>query len=105
MDSISVRDWRGKPPLRLRVTQKPKTCWWWIRCTRCPHMAAVAIAPFVIRWGPDGWQDMLPRHSRCTECGQRGVALQHPSVWRLRHRLGADADQMAPVKGNCPPAG
>jgi hypothetical protein len=42
---ISVRDWRRKPPLRLRVTEKPRTCWWWIKCTRCPHMAAVAIAP------------------------------------------------------------
>jgi hypothetical protein len=28
-------------------------CWWWIKCTRCPHMAAVAIAPYIIRWGPD----------------------------------------------------
>ena len=25
-------------------------------------MAAVAIAPYIIRWGPDGWQDMLRRN-------------------------------------------
>jgi hypothetical protein len=43
------------------------------------HMRAVAIAPWVIRWGLDGWQDMLRRDGRCTECDKRGVALQHPS--------------------------
>jgi hypothetical protein len=42
-------------------------------------MRAVAIALLVIRWGPDGWQDMLRQTARCTECGQRGVARQHPS--------------------------
>ena len=76
---ISVRDWRRRPPLRLTVMRKPKTCWWWITCTRCPHMAAVAIAPYIIGWGPDGWPDMLRRHGRCTACGTKGVALQHPS--------------------------
>ena len=49
-DYISVRDWRRKPPLRLRVTSKPDVCWFWIKCTRCPHMAAVAIVPYIIRW-------------------------------------------------------
>ncbi len=56
---ISVRDWRRNPPLQLRVTKKLDICWCWIKCTRCPHMRAVAIAPWVIRWGPDEWQDML----------------------------------------------
>jgi hypothetical protein len=78
-DYISVRDWRRKPPLWLRVTSKPDVCWFWIKCTRCPHMAAVAIVPYIIRWGPDGWQDMLREVARCTKCGKRGVALQHPS--------------------------
>jgi len=68
---VSVRDWRRRPPLRLRVTQKPKTCWWWIKCTRCPHI----VAPYIIRWGPDGWRDMLRETAR------------------ERHRLGANADQ------------
>jgi hypothetical protein len=97
-DYISVRDWRRKPPLRLRVTQKPRVCWFWIKCTRCPHMSAVAIAPYIIRWGPDGWQDMMRETARCSACGKRGVALQHPS-WG-----GSDTgwapmpiDQMAPV--------
>jgi hypothetical protein len=72
---ISVRDWRRKPPPRLRVTKKLDICWCWIKCTRCPHMSAVAIAPYIIRWGPDGWRDMLRETAR------------------ERHRLGANADQ------------
>ena len=76
---ITVRDWRRKPPSRLRVTKKLDIHWCWIKCTRCAHMRAVAIAPYIIRWGPDGWQDMLRRGARCTECGKRGVKLQHPS--------------------------
>jgi hypothetical protein len=100
-DHINVRDWRRKPPLRLRVTQKAKTCWWWIKYTHCPHRGTVAIAPYVIRWGRDGGQDMLRQTARCTECGKRVVALQHPS-WG-----GADTgwapmqiSQMAPVALN-----
>jgi hypothetical protein len=38
-------------------------------------MSAVAIAPYIIRWGPDGWRDMLRETAR------------------ERHRLGANADQ------------
>jgi hypothetical protein len=41
-------------------------------------MRAVAIAPFIIRWGPGGWQEMLRRAARCTKCGRRGVELQPP---------------------------
>jgi hypothetical protein len=44
-DYISVRDWRRKPPMSLRVTKKLDIHWCWIKCTRCPHMRAVAIAP------------------------------------------------------------
>ncbi len=76
---ISARDWRRKPPLRLRVTRKLHIYWCWIKCTRCSHMRAVAIVPFIIRWGPDAWQEMLRQVARCTGCGKRGVALQHPS--------------------------
>ncbi len=94
----SVRDWRRKPPLRLTITHKPRVCWWWIKCAHCPHMAAVAIAPYVIRWRPDGWQEVLHRHGRCSACGKRGVALQHPSWDSVDTGLAAmPIDQMAPV--------
>ena len=63
-DYISVRDWRRRPPLRLRVTKKLDIHWCWIKCSRCPHMRAVAIAPYVR--GPDGWRNVLRRVARCT---------------------------------------
>ena len=69
-----VRDWRRKPPLRLRVTKKLGIHWCWDQ-----RMRAVAIAPYIIRWRPDGWQEMLRRAARRTKCGKRRVELQHPS--------------------------
>jgi hypothetical protein len=79
---ITVRDWRRRPPLRLRVTKKLDIHSCWIKCTRCPHMRAVAIAPYIIRWGPDGWQDMLRRAARCTKCGQRGLTATASAAYR-----------------------
>jgi hypothetical protein len=41
--------------------------WLWLHCTRyvplCQHRAPMAIAPFVIRWGPDASSDMLRRYA------------------------------------------
>jgi hypothetical protein len=39
----------------------------------------MAIAPFVIRWGPDASSDMLRRSARCQKCGHKGATLSHPS--------------------------
>lgn len=99
---ITVRDWRRRPPLRIVLGYKPDATWWWINCGRwgngCNHRAAVAIAPYVIRWGPDAWPEMLRRNGRCSACGHTGVTLTHPS-WG-----GSDVgwapfpvDEMAPV--------
>lgn len=96
-DYISVRDWRRKPPLRRTVSKKPATCWFWIKCTRCPHMSAVALAPYIIRWGPDAWPDMLREVARCTACGKKGVALQHPSWGGSDTGWAPMPSKMAPV--------
>jgi hypothetical protein len=53
--------------------------WLWLRCDACGHCVAVALVPFVIRWGADASSDMLRRHARCMVCGRRGASLQHPS--------------------------
>jgi hypothetical protein len=45
----------------------------------CDHRVAVALVPFVIRWGSDASSDMLRRNTRCAACGRRGATLQHPS--------------------------
>lgn len=55
--------------------------WVWLICDRyppCLHRAAVALAPFVIRWGPDASSDMLRRCARCQKCGHKGATLQGP---------------------------
>lgn len=53
--------------------------WCWLRCNACDHCVAVALVPFVIRWGADAASDMLREHVRCAACGRRGATLQHPS--------------------------
>jgi hypothetical protein len=52
--------------------------WMWLCCS-CGHRVAVALVPFVIRWGADASSDVLRTHARCTVCGRRGASLQHPS--------------------------
>jgi hypothetical protein len=39
----------------------------------------VAIAPLIIRWGPDASSDMLRRSARCSKCGTQGATLMLPS--------------------------
>jgi len=66
-----VRNWRRKPPMPLRVTKKLDICWCWTKCTRCPHMRAVAIAPFVIRTGRlAGYAAAAPRRGRSDASGR-----------------------------------
>ena len=55
------------------------TPWCWVVCEYCMHRKPVAFVPFIIRWGPDASSDMLRRSARCTKCGRKGAALQHPS--------------------------
>jgi hypothetical protein len=52
--------------------------WLWLCCS-CGHRVAVALVPFVIRWGADASSDMLRQRVRCVVCGRRGASLQHPS--------------------------
>src|SRR5215831_17335546 len=55
--------------------------WLWVICDRyppCQHRAPMALAPLVIRWGPDTSSDVLRRCARCQKCGHRSATLQHP---------------------------
>jgi hypothetical protein len=45
------------------------------------HGAVIAIAPLIIRWGPDSSSDMLRACARCTVCGHKGATLKHPG-WK-----------------------
>jgi hypothetical protein len=55
--------------------------WLWVYCAAygCLHHAPMAIAPFVIRWGPEASSDMLRRSARCSKCGAKGATLMLPS--------------------------
>jgi hypothetical protein len=59
--------------------------WVWVYCTRyvslCQHRAPMALAPLIIRWGPDTSSDMLRRCARCTKCGHKGATMQGPG-WK-----------------------
>ena len=59
--------------------------WFWVYCTRYhplyQHRAPMAIAPLIIRWGPDTSSDMLRRCARCTVCCHKGATLQGPG-WK-----------------------
>jgi hypothetical protein len=37
------------------------------------HLRPIALAPFMIRWGPDVSSDVLRRSARCTQCGQKSA--------------------------------
>jgi hypothetical protein len=47
--------------------------WLWLLCNSCGHRVAVALVPYVIRWGADASSDLLREHARCSVCGQRGA--------------------------------
>src|ERR1051326_3586382 len=97
---ISMRDWRRRPALRLKVTEKLHWHWCWVHCDHhmCRHKAVIAIVPYVIRWGPDDWASMLRQYGRCTRCGRRQVKLLMPSWGGAEQRwVVVPYDQMAPV--------
>lgn len=56
--------------------------WLWLHCANieCGHKRAVAIVPFVIRWGVHAPSDRLRRSMRCMKCGHRG-ALTYSPAW------------------------
>lgn len=45
----------------------------------CQHRSPVALAPLVIRWGPETSSDIMRRQLRCAVCGTKGCSLQTPS--------------------------
>ena len=59
-------------------------CWTWVYCEKCLHHAPMAFAPLIIRWGAEASSDRLRQCARCTICGHKGAALQHPG-WAGTH--------------------
>ena len=69
------------PVPTLGQLQTGEVKWVWAYCERmgCSHVAPVALAPYVIRWGPDASSDVLRERLKCAKCGRKGATLKHPS--------------------------
>jgi len=92
---FSAKDMERWLALRHRYKSKPgpratlgdlqrATPWLWLYCERCQHHSPLACAVVVIRWGATASSDVLRQRARCTACGNKGAALQHPS-WEGEH--------------------
>jgi hypothetical protein len=72
----------SRPPRRVATLGELRrgTPWFWLHCTGrgCAHRAPTALAPYIIRWGPDASSDLLRQSARCSRCGRKGATLQHP---------------------------
>jgi hypothetical protein len=58
-------------------------CWFWVYCVEgayCHHSAPMAVAPLIIRWGPETPFSKVRRSFRCSMCGGRKVMTMVPSV-------------------------
>lgn len=65
--------------------------WFWLYCETpgCGHLAAVPLAPLIIRWGDGAPFGYLSRQFRCTRCGGRVTSARWPNSDR--------------TFGDCPP--
>lgn len=75
---------RSRPPIVPPTLQQLRTSapWIWVHCTncfQCRHISALALAPLIIRWGPNASSDVLRQRARCSRCGHKGASLQTPS--------------------------
>lgn len=55
--------------------------WLWIYCTACNRARPIALAPLIIRWGPDAPLEQLRRQARCEACGAVGRATLKMRSW------------------------
>lgn len=67
------------PPVPTLGQLRRTACWLWLYCNGCGRGVPVALAPFIIRWGPDASSDMLRHSAHCTACGALGATLTLPS--------------------------
>ncbi|GLS20161.1 hypothetical protein GCM10007874_31780 [Labrys miyagiensis] len=76
-----VREWENlsdQAVPNLSYFQRRNGGWVWATCDHCGHRRPIAIAPYVIRWGPGASSNRLRRALRC-RCGHKGCSIQMPS--------------------------
>jgi hypothetical protein len=66
-------------PLQPVTLAEQSTCWIWLYCGSCGRGAPVAVAPWIIRYGPTASSDLLRENARCELCRNRGASLRLPS--------------------------
>lgn len=76
------RPWYPAPPRPTLKQISNAPGWFRVYCEQigCGHKAALPIAPFIIRWGPDTPSDVLRRSLKCTKCGAKGATIQRPGL-------------------------
>ena len=81
-DEAAKPRYRAPPgPVPTLGQLRQTTCWIWLYCNApgCHASVAVALAPLIIRLGPDASSDVLRRSARCSKCGGKGATLMLPS--------------------------
>lgn len=68
-----------KPATLAQLHTEPYWLWFYCRNHQCRHRAAVPLAPFIIRWGPDVDIVFVRERVRCAVCGTLGPDTVHPS--------------------------
>jgi hypothetical protein len=68
-------------PTLGKIQQDALDKWVWASCAGygCNHHAPLALAPFVIRWGPNASSDALRRCAHCSKFDHKGATLRCPS--------------------------
>lgn len=61
----------------LGTLQRANGGWVWAVCDWCQHRRPLALAAYVIRWGPNASSNRLRRALRC-QCGRKGCSIQTP---------------------------
>lgn len=62
----------------LGYLQRQNGGWVWAVCDWCCHRRPLALAPYVILWGPEASSNRLRRALHC-RCGRKGCSIQAPA--------------------------
>ena len=75
----------------------------WLYCDSCGRGAPVAVAPWLIRYGPTASSDLLRENARCELCRSRGASLRLPSWGGLDVGIAPfPADRLATTRPGAP---
>jgi len=62
------------------AAREPRWVRLWCNTPGCGHHAAIALVPFLLRWGPDAPRGWMESRFRCARCGRRDTSISAPSM-------------------------